>query len=402
MVLCAGGWRMGRAYFAPIVLLLFMVPLPLISIAHLNYELKHLAASGAVALVNVLPGPAVRLDGSMANWAGPQPGRMLIGDACSGLRGIVAMTWIAAVLAARRGLTPLARGSLLAAAIPTALAINLVRVAMLLGIGRAVGVDAVAPDTTAHDLVGIACFAVGIAALCGMDTLLRNLTLPFDHQSTRSERGRTSRADHLASPRPMPAWSLVSLLGAGLVIAVIQHPQHAAEAPDFDRIPSAVALAGETFHGTDMAIPEHLVDYLGNPAMLHRRYLTPEGTWAFDLQIVQHTHDRRALHPPEVCLRGSGMELTDRRVITLPRDAPAADDPIRVVAFTAKRDQQTYPVRFVYRSGDVFTSSLLRVQAGMLATRLVGRNASGAVIRIDAASERLADRAAATLLPHFP
>lgn len=402
LVLCVGGWRMGRAYFGPIVLLVFMVPLPLISIAHLNYELKHVAASGSAALVNLLPGADVQLDGSFASWAGPQPGSMMIGEACSGLRGIVTMTWIAAVLAARRGLTRPARSTLLAAAIPAAVVINVVRVAVLLGLGRAVGVDTVAPETTAHELVGIVCFAGGIAALCAMDSLLRKADFRFPPATMHAKHDATHHAARAATPRPMPMWSLLALLAAGAGIAVIQHPRYAAEAPDFDRIPSTVALAGETFRGTDLTISEDLTDSLGQPAVLHRRYVASSGAWAFDLQIVQHTRDRRALHPPEVCLRGSGLELTDRRVIDLDHGGPSRRDTLRVTAFTAQRGEQTLPVRFVYRGSTGFTTSLLRVQADMLLTRVLGGEASGSVIRIDAADESVANLAARTLLPRIP
>ncbi|MFW5682706.1 MAG: exosortase/archaeosortase family protein [Phycisphaeraceae bacterium] len=406
MCLYAGGWRMGRAYLGPISLLMFMVPLPLISIAHLNYELKQFAASGAVTLINLLPGPGVRLDGSFASWAGPQPGGMMIGEACSGLRGIVTMTWIAAVLAARRGLDWPARGTLLAAAIPAALAINLVRVAALLGLGRAVGVKAVAPETTAHDLVGVVCFAIGIAALCGLDVLLRKRAAPSrplpTFFPTRAKRTSASLPPRPASPRPAPAWPLLSLLCVAIAIAMIQHPQHAAEAPDFNRIPSTVTIAGTTFHGSDLVIPQQLIESLGHPAMLHRRYATPSGAWAFDLQIVQHTRDRRALHPPEVCLRGSGLELTDRRVIDLHPTGHHDLDTLRVTAFTAHREAKPYPVRVVYRSSAGFTTSSLLVHADMLRSRVLGGEARGAVIRIDAADETVANLAAETLLPRIP
>lgn len=406
MVLYAGGWRKGRAYLGPISLLMFMVPLPLVSIAHLNYELKHLAASGAVALVNALPGPAIRLDGSMASWAGPQPGEMLIGEACSGLRGIVTVTWIAAVLAARRGLDWPARSALLAVAIPAALAINIVRVAALLGLGRAVGVDAVAPETTAHDLVGIICFAIGIAAFCGMDVLLRKRAAPAPPSPalcpTQAKPTPAALTPRTASPRPAPTLSLLSLLGAAIGIAMIQHPQHAADAPEFDRIPTTLTIAGVNFHGTDLDIPEDLIQSLGQPAIMHRRYRTPGGAWAFDLQIVQHTNDRRALHPPEVCLRGSGLELTNRRDIELHTAGRDSSAPLRVAAFTAHRGETAYPVRVVYRSSTGFTTSSLAVHADMLRSRLLGGETRGSVIRIDAADEKIATLAAETLLPHVP
>lgn len=397
-VLCVGGWRMGRAYLGPIALLLFMVPLPLIAVSHLNYELKHLAASGSVALVNLLPGWGVRLDGSVASWSGEPPGTLLIGEACSGLRGIVTMSWIAAVLAVRRGLSPLARLTLLAVAIPASIGINVARVAALLSIGRATGVETIAPDTTMHELVGIVCFAGGIVALCGIDALFRRCAATPSRKRSNPE----AQLPHATPHRSIPAWSLAAFACAAIGIASIQHPAQAADEYSFQHIPARLSLAGVTLESSDLAIAENLTDHLGRPAMLHRRYVTAEGDWAFDLQIVRHTRDRRALHPPEVCLRGSGLELTDRRVITLLGDASATHDPIRVVGLQAKRGEQAYPVRFVYHSNAGFTTSLLRIQTDMFIARVLGRDATGAMIRIDASNQRTADRAAATLLPHYP
>src|SRR5262249_43448160 len=64
LLLIWGGWPLLRAYALPVIFLVFMVPLPEVWIAGLNFKLKILAGHGALWVTrNIFGVPAV-IDGS--------------------------------------------------------------------------------------------------------------------------------------------------------------------------------------------------------------------------------------------------------------------------------------------------------------------------------------------------
>jgi exosortase len=118
------GLAVTRALWFSLAFLLYMVPLPKFSIIYITFWLKLLVASLAADVVEVV-GIPVLLDGAYLTLPN---GVIEIENACSGLRSLIALTSLGAVYAYLAPLSTARKWILLVAAVPIALAANLIRV----------------------------------------------------------------------------------------------------------------------------------------------------------------------------------------------------------------------------------------------------------------------------------
>lgn len=118
------GPTVTRGLWFPLAYLLYMIPLPKISIIYITFWLKLLVASLAAGVVDAV-GIPVLLDG--AYLALPN-GVVEIENACSGLRSLIALTALGAMYAYLAPLATARKWILLVVSVPIALAANLLRV----------------------------------------------------------------------------------------------------------------------------------------------------------------------------------------------------------------------------------------------------------------------------------
>jgi exosortase len=129
-----------RAVLPVVLLLLFCTPPPMDFTNRIAVELKEIAISASLWLGNGLGLGAVR-DGANVLVPG-QTEALKVADACGGLRSLVALTTLGYALAFFFGGTSTRRRVwLLAAAMPVALAMNVLRVTGLCFLAKAYGVD---------------------------------------------------------------------------------------------------------------------------------------------------------------------------------------------------------------------------------------------------------------------
>jgi exosortase len=356
-----GGRDMLRAYAPAAALLIFMVPLPMLTLAHLSATLKLLAAEAGVGLVQLLPGPTLSIDGAIVSWTrGTGIEWMTIDSACSGLRGMMTMSWFAAVLITfgggwRRALT------LALLCLPIAFAANLFRIGLLVTIARQFSPEMVGADTPAHAMIGLLSGGLGIAALCGIDRMFTRVSPAFNGPANSHHR-----------PARWPAVAAIGLLGASALLsaAVTSAAPPTTAVPSWRALPSQVSINGARFIATDVPVDQASRETLGQAVMVHRRYLDIAGQRGFDLLIVWHPTDGSAIHPPDICLTGGGATMSDRQA--------TAD---RVVARVGN-DTAAMNVLFSYFDGRGLTSQYTAMRLGA-----IGPSANGyALIRLTAST----------------
>jgi exosortase len=164
------GTRAARETLFAVAFLVFMVPLPLSVIAELSLKLKLLAAHLAVRVISLTGIVAVQ-EGSMIHFP---TCTMTVGDVCSGLRSIISLLALGAVFGHMRGLRWPYHLTLFVASVPIALCANVLRIVGLCFVANFWGV-ALATGTL-HDLSGFLLFAVALAMLYGLETLLTRST----------------------------------------------------------------------------------------------------------------------------------------------------------------------------------------------------------------------------------
>lgn len=122
-VLAVGRQGAVRVAF-PLAFLLFMAPLPAAALDAVSLPLQHLAASVAARALPLAGVPAVQ-DGLLIHLPGAT---LLVGEACNGLRFLLAMIVLGTAFAWRAGGSAATRAAIVALAVAVAIAANLVRV----------------------------------------------------------------------------------------------------------------------------------------------------------------------------------------------------------------------------------------------------------------------------------
>lgn len=131
VVLFLGGWRLVKYTWLPIVFLIFAVPLPRRYYVALTMPMRHLAASVAAALLNLVGGMEASVNGVVIDviYKGRQLEPSLnVAEACSGMRLLTAFLALGVAMAYLHYRPLWQRIILLASTIPIAIFCNIVRV----------------------------------------------------------------------------------------------------------------------------------------------------------------------------------------------------------------------------------------------------------------------------------
>jgi exosortase len=131
VLLFLGGWRLVKYAWLPIVFLLFAIPLPDRLYVSLTMPMRHLAASVATVLLNLIPKMEATATGVIIDvfYKGQKLERALnVADACSGMRLLMAFLALGVAMAYLHYRPIWQRLILLASTIPIAIFCNIVRV----------------------------------------------------------------------------------------------------------------------------------------------------------------------------------------------------------------------------------------------------------------------------------
>jgi exosortase len=152
------GAERTRLIAVPLAFTAFMLPVPLAATESLQLALRQIATAGAAAVLPLL-GVSVYAEGTSLHMANAT---LLVADACSGFSTLYATCAVAALTAyscnSWRG-----RVLVMSAAVPLAIAANLLRVILLAIMVRQAGLDVL--ETWMHPASGLLTFAVTLPAI---------------------------------------------------------------------------------------------------------------------------------------------------------------------------------------------------------------------------------------------
>jgi exosortase len=167
-VLFLGGTRALRTLAFPLLLLLFLFPLPALVYAQVTLPLQLLASSIAETLLNRIGIPALR-EGNILDL----PHQTLsVVEACSGIRSLLSLSFLSLVYAYFFDRRVVIRWVLLAATIPVAIAANAARVT-LTGVLSEYRADLA--RGAFHLFEGWLFFVLALGLLIGLHQMLRRL-----------------------------------------------------------------------------------------------------------------------------------------------------------------------------------------------------------------------------------
>ncbi|MBI1336488.1 MAG: EpsI family protein [Phycisphaera sp.] len=401
LVLLWGGWPLLRAYWLPVLFLVFMVPLPMETIANLNFELKELASRAAVWLTNYVFGIPSFLSGSVVSLP-PYPDgsvkTLVVENVCGGLRSLISLIWFAAMFAmicrARGGWRVL----MLLLAVPVAIGCNIVRITALNVGAHHWGTDAVAAGSTYHDMSGLLVYALALATLFGVEGLIvwggKLLKRPW------SDNKLMGYLDNIhGSPGAVPRFGRVVPILSIACVAGLSWMLAKPEVADMHRgtyasqaVPKDITIDGVPYVGEDFELDERSQVILETNDYLCRTY-TPVNKsqgLSFNLLIVYSQDNRKGTHPPEVCLEGGGARVVEKSIHTITTQRLGKTKLRELV--TEESGQRDFHL-YTYKCANRYTPSFWVQQATIFLDSLLGNKPSGALIRMsrpytDADAER--------------
>jgi exosortase len=157
VVLCLLGWAWLRALAFPLALTLFMLPKLAVVYNQLTLPLQLLATRLAGGMLS-LAGFMVVREGNILNVAGHS---IAVVEACDGIRYLLPLGFLALMIAYAAGAKFWMRVAMLAAAIPTAIVANALRVAFS-------GLLPALTSGTPHALLGTLIFVLCLGLLAGI------------------------------------------------------------------------------------------------------------------------------------------------------------------------------------------------------------------------------------------
>jgi exosortase len=167
-VLFLGGTRALRILAFPLLLLLFLFPIPAIVYAHVTLPLQIFASASAETILNWIGIPVLR-DGNILELAHE---RLSVVEACSGIRSLLSLSFLALIYAYFFDQKIWMRWVLLAATIPIAIAANAARVTLT---GVLSEYSAGLAHGAFHLFEGWVLFVVALGLLITVHQLCRNV-----------------------------------------------------------------------------------------------------------------------------------------------------------------------------------------------------------------------------------
>lgn len=151
------GYRTFRLCLFPLLLLFFMIPVPAQIIAALTIPLQLIVTKASVALAS-LCGVPIYHEGNVIHLPN---GTFEVVQACSGLRSIMALLTLGAVVSYLTLRSTFLRVTLFVLAVPIAILVNIIRVFVLVTVFHYASVDL--SEGAAHTMLGLAVFIAALA-----------------------------------------------------------------------------------------------------------------------------------------------------------------------------------------------------------------------------------------------
>jgi len=347
--------------------LLFAIPLPLKVLYDLSFFLKERSTDVAVVLAKTLGTGLVRDGASLHLGAGET---LVVGDACSGIRSLVAFAALAyfyAFFIVRRSF--LHRLALVSLAVPAAFLSNALRLLGIVLAAKALGTQRI--EGLVHEIAAIPLYLGAFAGL-----LVLGGRLPG-----RAPKAADPQPGAPGPYRPRLGRSLAPL-GIFLAASVGLFLPRLFETPRRTTLDRVVPREIGGLVGRDLLLTEREIALLGTRDVLYRRYEAREpDPAAIQLAVVRGAGERHVVHPPDACYVGSGYDIVGRGESVV----ESAEGPLPLGRLTGFRAGEKVICTYTYLSGRRVTASYFRHQIDYLLDALRGGGGRSVLLRVDMA-----------------
>lgn len=167
-ILYLGGKAWVKALGFPLLLLLFMIPIPQIIYARVTLSLQFIASELAEGLITIAGIPVIRTGNILE-----LPHQTLnVVEACSGIRSLISLAFLSLVYAYFTDKRVWIRWALLIATVPIAIAANAIRVAITGLLGQ---VNTALAQGVYHEMEGYIVFIIALVSLFAVHRLISEI-----------------------------------------------------------------------------------------------------------------------------------------------------------------------------------------------------------------------------------
>jgi exosortase D (VPLPA-CTERM-specific) len=315
VVLVSFGWERGRSHWAPVLHLVFMLPLPQFMYWHLTIFLQLVSSEIGVWFVR-LAGVPVFLEGNVIDLG---VYKLQVAEACSGLRylfPILSFSYLFGIL--YRG--PFwHKAVLFLSAAPLTVLMNSFRIGTIGVLVNSYGIEHA--EGFLHFFEGWIIFGACVAILFGMAVVLQRLTpSPLSLSETidldfQGFGGQAARILRIAPSYGLVAAALLSTVTAtGFVVAPAPERALVAREP-FALFPHEIG----DWSGMSTALEPEIEQVLGATDYANINYVAPGETQAVNFFSAWYDKQTEGsgIHSPEVCLPVGGWEMASLDPITV-------------------------------------------------------------------------------------
>jgi EpsI family protein len=354
-VLLFAGKRQFGLYRWPLLYLLLLIPIPTFFMAQMTLGMRELStvlASGTLHGITALFGQPYARVGNVLNFAGNQ---VTIVDACSGMNTLITVIAIGMILVYLET-SRLKSWLTVALLIPTAILANLIRILVIcffVSIGQ--GVFAFGAG---HAAIGVTTVGAALAILAFGIHPPKKWEAKWGQKSTSSQEQKkplaSSQSD--AGSQSLSLWLsafTAMLIGAAILSVQIQNRTSFAKAVP-QGLPNFNLAQWKT---VELPMDQEIYDIVGTRDAHMFRFDQAQSPPVF-LYWLHSENSRKIGHPPELCYRGDGYEITDRST----KNISVNGRTIPVIQLLVQRGNYHLLVYYWYRIGGVETASYLQQQ----------------------------------------
>ncbi|MEI4473721.1 VPLPA-CTERM-specific exosortase XrtD [Frigidibacter sp. MR17.24] len=379
VVLVVFGWHEGKAHWAPVLHLVFMLPLPQMLYWKLTIVLQLVSSELGVWFIRLADVP-VFLEGNVIDLG---VYKLQVAEACSGLRylfPILSFSYLTAIL--YRG--PFWHKALLfVMAAPLTVFMNSFRIGVIGVMVNSYGIEQA--EGFLHFFEGwiifLSCIAILFLTAMGLQRLTRapkslseTIDLDFDGLGPQLR-----RMLGIAPSRGLIGAALLSLAVAAAFVLVPPPERHQVTRDSFSLFPQRFG----DWQGQPQPLDPQIVQVLAATDYINTTYVAPgqdAGVNLFSAWYANQT-DGTGIHSPEVCLPVGGWEIASltQKTVSFP-DTPYGDFAVNRAVIQNGMSQQLVYYWFEQR-GKRMTNDVLAKMSVMWDSLVHGRT-DGALVRV--------------------
>jgi exosortase D (VPLPA-CTERM-specific) len=380
LVLTWRGQAQWRVLWAPVLYLVFMIPLPYILYNSIAFPLKLLATNISVSTLQYL-NQSIYSEGNIIFL----PNTTLeVADACSGIRSLISVLALSIIIARYTQHDWPGRFLLVALSIPVVIFMNILRI---VGTGFLATED---PDLSTgffHTFSGEIIFLAGIVLLLGIAMLLAKRgrrKVRTDVSERPAEQLSCNFVSTVSTGRWWPKWAALVIL---FLTVLVNFSATQVEATPLSRpLDSLPSHIGEFVAVVDKEMDPSVVENLGVDHYIMRVYRSPSGydLWLY-IGYFEEQKEGAMIHSPKHCYPGSGWGALSSEIIKL--KVPDFNNTIEINEYILSKGDNRQLVYYWYQSRGRIIANEYLDRLYMLFDSLTEKRSDGALIRVSSPAD---------------